>query len=161
MLASLPPQWTSEIKPILKCKNILTRIQYYKTIKESFEAISYFIDNTDYNNYNIREKRGRLFNNIYENIIDIFVSYRTLEPGWSDNSECLLPESQKRLLDYYREDFDNDNCEWVEDISHTIANWINDQINKRLKNSSKKIGEGEHKEWKVEFKKMLKDEGMF
>jgi CRISPR-associated protein Csy1 len=96
-----------------------------------------------------RDKRNALIEEIILELVEFAAALQALEPGWTGNSRCLLPDSEKLWLDPLRSKLDNDfaqkrtqNEEWQRDVAKSFASWINNFLGNKLP-----VGDVEHQFW--------------
>ncbi|MFA5701897.1 MAG: type I-F CRISPR-associated protein Csy1 [Advenella sp.] len=173
LLPSLPPQIVTKPKFHLSRNRTsifnknLNHYCYY-SIQDFFSVIKEQANTVD-----IRTKRKEALEGIINKLFEIADYIQsTYEPGWSKNYE--LAWSQKYWLDPERalltdeEKFrtDKESTDWISDIEHDFASWINSLTRKQFPQSKEDIADPEYAEWRKILRRRIKaseqkNEGVF
>ena len=94
------------------------------------------------NNRAMRDKVKQALNAIIDQVMHSVVKLREIEPGWSERDNHLSLE-QRIWLDEVHADERKENEEWMEEISHSFAQWIMRTYEKILKDDRILLGDGE------------------
>lgn len=173
LLPSLPPKINSRPKFHLGQKQTSLfnkNLSYYcfASIQNFFNVIE-----EQANNVGIRTKRKEALEEIINKVFEIADSIQsTYEPGWSKTHD--LEWSQKYWLDPERallineENFkaDKDSTDWISEIEHAFASWINSLVRKNLPKLKENIADPEYAEWRKTLRRRIKasaqkNEGVF
>ena len=82
---------------------------------------------------------------------------QSLNPGWSTDKNCNLPDCEKQWLDPGRSDMDEvfkaamANGKWADELSSRFAKWLNQTLRK----NELSVGDQEHMEWEDLLSKKL------
>ncbi len=162
LLASLPPHWNADlIRPPLKVYSVFPNV--FGRRREVLTAVKDLIlfleahyhperPADDPKNMEVREKAREKVRAVIDEFFHFSASVWDLEPGWSADEDCNLPEEECCWLDQGRVLIDEDFAktyrrgDWKEKVAVCFANWLN----ARLASGKKKlpVGKAEFDEWK-------------
>lgn len=162
LLASLPPHWNVDlIRPPLKVDSVFPNV--FGRRREVLSAVKDLIlyleahyhperPILDPNNMEIREVAREKVRAVIDEFFHFSASAWDLEPGWSGEEDCNLPEEERCWLDQGRVLIDEEFAktyrwgDWKEQVAVRFANWLN----ARLASGKKKlpVGKAEFDEWK-------------
>lgn len=162
LLASLPPHWNTDlIRPPLKVDSVFPSVfgrrhEVLATVKDLilFLEAHYHPERPvlDPNNMEIRELAREKVRAVIDEFFHFSASVWDLEPCWSAEEDCNLPEEECCWLDQGRVLTDEEFAKsyrrgkWKEQVAVRFANWLN----ARLASGKKKlpVGKAEFDEWK-------------
>ncbi|MDP1528088.1 MAG: type I-F CRISPR-associated protein Csy1 [Rhodoferax sp.] len=135
LLASLPPVWRSmDLKPLLNTDSMFHRYSRRPEVRQSVKALLAFLKTDSTRNVATRSKRAAWVYLLIDEFLQFTAELRSLEPGWSQTSQCKLTESECRWLDddgVKATDAELDRSpptDIPERISAAFANWLNAQL---------------------------------
>jgi len=135
LLASLPPVWRSvDLKPLYNTDSMFHSYSRRPEVRQSVKALLAFLKTDPARNEVTRSKRAAWVNLLIDEFLQFTAELRSLEPGWSQTSQCKLSESECRWLDAEGVaviDAELDRtppADISERISGTFANWLNAQL---------------------------------
>ena len=139
LLASLPPQWTqSSTRPPLHVKTIFDRFQRRRPVKALLRRLEQFLEADPPRNEGTRDTRDDLVDTIIDELLELELELRLLEPGWSASPECRLPLFERCWLDADRAARDEDfaqqfqQTDWPGELCDRFANWLNGRLEGKL-----------------------------
>lgn len=147
LLASLPPNWVSKpVKAPLFTESVFPRFGRRREVRWWVSSLRRLLVSEPSRNRETRNKRDEYVQAIIDELVNFGSAYALLEPGWSASPDCRLAEAEALWLDSYREDADflmlRAQNQWVEEIQHRFANWLNYQLVDALP-----VGDAEHQFW--------------
>jgi len=135
LLASLPPVWRSvDLKPLYNTDSMFHSYSRRPEVRQSVKALLAFLKTDPARNEVTRSKRAAWVNLLIDEFLQFTAELRSLEPGWSQTSQCKLSESECRWLDAEGVaviDAELDRtppADISERIGGTFANWLNAQL---------------------------------
>ncbi|EPC00314.1 hypothetical protein L861_07400 [Litchfieldella anticariensis FP35 = DSM 16096] len=157
LLASLPPSWKSrEVKEPLHTESIFPRFGRRREVQWLIRGLRKLLELDPSPNVQTRERRDEYVWALIDELVLFASQYHPLEPGWSAKPECRLVEAEALWLDPYRGEDDQafaerrEQGEWVEEVRHRFANWLNGRLQDVLP-----VGDAEHHYWMAQLKKKL------
>lgn len=149
LLASLPPLWTSPAaRPPLHTDSVFPRLARRESVKALVRQLKRFLESDPPPNQATRDHRDTLVAAVIDEVFQFEQELRLLEPGWSADANCRLPDAERYWLDPWRGDHDADFGErrerlsWPEQLCQRFANWLNDALNGKLV-----FGDSPHGHW--------------
>jgi CRISPR-associated protein Csy1 len=145
LLASCPPIWKSNrVSPVLGSKSFFQIFGRQKNVRNDLEELKSFLEKNPPNN----SRTAAIVTEKVELLISHFLNYtefvRDLDPNWTANPACNLPEHQKRWLDPKAPRQNEVPAEdVVQNVSEDFARWINVQLRKKLS-----VGDEQYVEWR-------------
>ena len=156
LLASLPPTWQSpHIAPVLNSESAFYRFNRRPDVKAAFSGLVRFLNTDPNKDMYTRNYVDELLDALIEQLVLFTSEIRQLQPGWSDDSDCRLPEFQKHWLDpsHYNDVLTSPalaNDTWPHEVVENFARWLNNKLRKTLP-----VGDPEHTFWKKRLEKKL------
>jgi len=160
LLASLPPVWRSlDIKPLLNKESMFGRYGWRPEVKKLVRTLLAFFKSDPARNLATRERRDKLVNDLIDEFWQFSAELQSLEPGWSQISECHLSGAHKHWLDL---DGVAQACaesglalptDTAENVSRDFANWLNALLRDPLP-----MGDPEYLQWRKLMLEQLKEE---
>ncbi|MEY4592764.1 MAG: type CRISPR-associated protein Csy1, partial [Pseudomonadota bacterium] len=112
LLPSLPPNWTSpDIRPPVAVNSVFDRIFGSRPrVRELVRILRDFLVSVEYagTNIRIRDKRAELAALVRDEAFQYAAELEQLEPGWSQQPDCLLNSAEQCWLDPERAEDDPD-----------------------------------------------------
>jgi CRISPR-associated protein Csy1 len=116
---------------------------FRNSFEDRFSSL-YKIFETDYNNVRIRLARERIYISIIDTIIEVSLSIRKQQPGWSFREYyASLPLYQRIWLDESREPDRKHSDEWFDKVVENCARWVLNFVPQSRKGSGSPLGEEE------------------
>ena len=138
LLPSLPPSWKSaDLRPPLAVDSVFDRIfGSRKRVRELVRILRDFLVSVEHagSNMRIREKRAELVGLIRDEALQYAAELQQLEPGWSQQPECLLNSAEQCWLDPERAETDANFAslcrkgDWPDEICRRFGNWLNARL---------------------------------
>lgn len=135
LLASLPPVWRSvELKPLLGTNSIFERYGRRTEVRQIVKALLAFLKTSPPANFETRTRRNAFLNDLMDDFLQLSAELRSLEPGWSQTTDCYLSSAEKHWLD---PEGVEQACtesglplptETADRVSTLFANWLNAQL---------------------------------
>lgn len=142
LLASLPPVWQSlTIKPLLAVESLFKVLGWRREVKTLTRQLRHFLESDPSNNLRTRQWRDALVDALIDELIQFSAELRTLEPGWSKDTECALPPMQRAWLDPDAEQQLND--EVIDGLADDFSRWLNQRLRQPLP-----LGDPEYLHWR-------------
>ncbi len=158
LLASLPPVWRSvDLKPLYNTDSMFHSYSRRPEVRQSVKALLAFLKTDPARNEVTRSKRAAWVNLLIDEFLQFTAELRSLEPGWSQTSQCKLSESECRWLDAEGVaviDAELDRtppADISERIGGTFANWLNAQLRPPLS-----MGDPEFLAWRNAMQEEIK-----
>lgn len=155
LLASLPPNWrSSSVRPLLSVDSAFRAFGGRPTVRQNLRELERFLEKDPKPNESTRKYRDALVAALIDELIVFAAELRELEPGWSADPACRLPEEESFWLDPERcaNDVDfaqrRNATDWVAEIRERFAAWLNQRLHRKLP-----VGDAEHKYWADALKK--------
>tara|TARA_R110002073_G_scaffold68403_1_gene169916 strand:+ start:24488 stop:25741 length:1254 start_codon:yes stop_codon:yes gene_type:complete len=156
LLASLPPVWKSAQVSVPNADSVFPRFGYRENVPELVNNLRVFLSDDPAPVLVTRNRRDSYLDALIDELALFASELLMLEPGWSAKPECRLNEAEAFWLDPYRGDNDEvfqakrDSEDWVPEVRHRFANWVNDALQRHLP-----VGDAEHQHWSNYLKKKL------
>lgn len=155
LLASLPPVWhSSSLKPPLFTDTVFHRFGRRKVVRWQIAGLRRWLRSDPARTRETRDRRDEYVATLIDELIQFASVHAALESGWSNSSECRLPEAEALWLDARRDDEDfvqrREEGEWAGEIRQRFATWLNHELRKELP-----VGDPEHEFWGKKLKKQL------
>lgn len=157
LLASLPPSWQSKgVSAPLNTESAFFRFSRRPQVKWALTTLINFLSTNPADNVITRNRRDGLLDTLLDELILFTAELRQLEPGWSTDTTCRLPDEQKRWLDPkpYFEDSGSATISstnsWPEQVTQSFARWFNNKLKKELS-----TGDPEHDFWVKQLERKL------
>lgn len=154
LLASLPPNWRSaDVKPLLHTDSALRAFARRPTVRQTLRELERFLVANPRPNQETRERRDGLVAALVDELLVFAAELQELQPGWSTDPACQLPEEEALWLDPERAGTDTDfaqrraRLEWTSEVRERFAAWLNQRLHKRLP-----VGDAEHSHWAGQLK---------
>ncbi|EKE17715.1 MAG: hypothetical protein ACD_10C00306G0001 [uncultured bacterium] len=138
LLPSLPPNWKSpDIRPPIAVNSVFDRIFGSRPrVRELVRILRDFLISVEHagTNKRIRDKRAELAALIRDEAFQYAAELQQLEPGWTQQPECLLNSAEQCWLDPERAADDADFAslrrkgDWPEEICRRFGNWLNARL---------------------------------
>ena len=135
LLASLPPLWTrSGAKPPLHTDSVFPRFGGRPAVKSRVKALKRLLESDPAPNKPTRIDRDDLAMQLVDELFELEVELRLLEPGWSALPACRLSEAERCWLDPDRAETDaafaalRAQGDWPLELCRQFANWLNAQL---------------------------------
>ncbi|TDR47714.1 CRISPR-associated Csy1 family protein [Tahibacter aquaticus] len=157
LLASLPPQWKSKVRPPLNIDSVFSRFGARDLVHTLVAELREFLEGDPTSIKPTRDFREDLFDRLVDELA-WFASelHDALSPGWSTAPACQLPMAEQLWLDPGRATHDDEfhrhwqRLDWPEEIGRSFGYWLNSELKGRLP-----VGLVELREWA---KELLGDE---
>lgn len=131
LLPSLPPAWNS---PEIKApnKSIFSSSLYYrKNVRYWVKALGDYLSKVKVDNMNTRYGRDKILAAIVDETLNYAMELRSLPAGWSDASECRLPEHEKKWLDPgSAKSLEIQGDDWLDEICRGFGLTLNARLKK-------------------------------
>ena len=160
LLASLPPLWQSrDVTPLLRTQTMFNRFERRPTARMLVKTLLDFLKADPRANFETRERRDALVEEVLDELLLFAAALRNLEPGWSQLPDCELSLAEKHWLDpdgvstavvVTGVPLPTDSAEAV---SKAFAQWLNKQLRDPLP-----TGEPEYQHWRKLALNHLEDE---
>ena len=138
LLPSLPPSWKSaEVRAPLAVNSVFDRIFGSRPrVRELVRILRDFLVSVEHadNNMRISTKRAELAALIRDEAFQYAAELQQLEPGWSQQPDCLLNSAEQCWLDPERAEDDPDFAslrrkgDWPDEICRRFGNWLNARL---------------------------------
>lgn len=155
LLASLPPNWRSaEVRPLLHTDSALQVFGRRRAVRQTLRELERFLETDPRPNQATREHRDALVSALVDELLLFAAELQELEPGWSADPACQLPEEEALWLDPERAAADPDftqrreTTEWVSEVCDRFAAWLNQRLRQKLP-----VGDTEHGHWEEQLKR--------
>lgn len=155
LLGALPPNWRSaDVKPPLHTESAFRAFGRRTTVQQTLRELERFLVANPRPNQETRKRRDDLVAALVDELLVFAAELQELEPGWSADPACKLPEEETLWLDPERSDVDPDFAhrrergEWVSEVRARFAAWLNQRLQKRLP-----VGDEEHAHWEEQLKR--------
>ncbi|WP_160320969.1 type I-F CRISPR-associated protein Csy1 [Pseudomonas sp. TTU2014-080ASC] len=160
LLASAPPGWDqNRPRHLLFIDSALPRFARYEGVRELLDALVDLLKSNPPANDDTRKKRRAIEQALGESLAAYGASIHAgLEPGWSRDPNCRLPECEQLWLDPLRVELpahpqhaEADQAfvqayewkDWPDQVAHRFGNWLNDL----LRSHDLPVGDAEHAHW--------------
>lgn len=160
LLASLPPMWRSvDSTPLYHTDSMFHRFSLRPMVRQNIKALLAFLKSEPKQNKETRDKRAAWVNFLIDEFLQFTAELRSLDPGWSQASECQLGDAEARWLDPDGMVQTDDKLigqpliEVSEQISASFANWLNTQLRNQLP-----TGDPEFLAWRDAMQEQIKVE---
>lgn len=160
LLASLPPVWRSvDLKPLLNTDSMFPSFSRRKEVSDSLKALLAFLKADPKRNLKTRNTRAAMVDELIDGFLQFTADMKTLEPGWSQTSQCRLSDAECRWLDpegVAQIDTELERpapTDIAERISAAFANWLNARLRDPLP-----MGDPEFLEWRKAMHVQIKAE---
>lgn len=131
LLSMGPPIWRSQgTKPVLGQQNVFADRGAFasrKPVRQSLKALRDFLAEVAdvESNVRIRQRVDTLTEDLIEQLVLFTAEYRDLSPGWSNDAECVLRDSQRLWLDRGSELRDGaEAVDWPAEVAKAFAAWL-------------------------------------
>lgn len=138
LLPSLPPNWKSpDIRPPVAVNSVFDRIFGSRPrVRDLVRILRDFLVSVEHagTNIRIRDKRAELAALIRDEAFQFAAELQQLEPGWSQQPECLLNSAEQCWLDPERAEDDPDFAslrrkgDWPDEVCRRFGNWLNARL---------------------------------
>ena len=160
LLASGPPGWAqNRPRHLLFIDSALPRFARYEGVRELLDALVDLLKPNPSANDDTRKKRRAIEQALGESLAAFGASIHAgLEPGWTRDQDCRLPECEQLWLDPLRAELpvhpqhkEADQAfkqayewkDWPDQVAHRFGNWLNDV----LRIHDLPVGDAEHAHW--------------
>ncbi len=160
LLASLPPSWQhNRPRHLLLIDSTLPRFARFEGVPELVQALITLLKSDPSATMETRKKRERIEKALGESLAAFGSTlHAQLQPGWTRDPDCRLPEYEQLWLDPERATLppreshaEEDQafsaaCEWedwLDQVAHAFGNWLN----AILRNYDLPVGDAEHAHW--------------
>lgn len=151
LLASLPPNWKSpEIRPILETETLFSVFRWRREVRAHLADLRRFLDSDLASNRATREHRDELVEAVLDEFMQFTAELHALEPGWSNDARCDLPDPHKAWLD--PNGFKSAVTGLVDSLAHDFANWLNHLLRTPLP-----MGDAEYLHWRKQARELFKE----
>lgn len=154
LLGSLPPNWRSaDVKPLLRMNSALRAFGRRTTVRQTLRELERFLVANPRPNQETRQRRDALVAALMDELLVFAAELQDLEPGWSAEPACELPEEEALWLDPERASIDpefaqrRESLDWVSEVRDRFAAWLNQRLYKSLP-----VGDAEHEHWEEQLK---------
>ncbi len=139
LLASLPPLWTlSAAKPPLYIESIFKRYAARRPVRALLRDLKRFLESNPPSTQPTWKARDDRVLRLVDELFELEIELRLLEPGWSAMPGCRLPLAERCWLDPRRAETDpafaqqREQTDWPAELCHRFANWLNDGLTDTL-----------------------------
>jgi CRISPR-associated protein Csy1 len=160
LLASLPPVWRSiELKPLLGSDSMFQRYGRGKAVRQTIKELLVFLKSNPPANLETRDRRNAFLSDLIDEFLQFSAQLRSLQPGWSQTTECHLSTAEKHWLD---PEGVAQACslsglalptETADRVSTLFANWLNAQLRDPLP-----MDDATFLEWRKQMHEQIKSE---
>jgi CRISPR-associated protein Csy1 len=154
LLGSLPPNWRSaDVKPLLRMNSAFRAFGRRNTVRQTLRELERFLMADPRPNQETRKQRDALVASLVDELLVFAAELHELEPGWSADPACELPEEEKLWLDPERASVDpefaqrREALDWVNEVRDRFAGWLNQRLHRSLP-----LGDAEHEHWEEQLK---------
>ena len=154
LLASLPPNWhTAEVRPLWHTDSALRAFGRRREVRRNLRELERFLETEPRPNKETRRHRDALVATLVDELLMFAAELQGLEPGWSADPACQLPEEEALWLDPERAASDPDFAQrreagdWVTEIRERFAAWLNQRLQQKLP-----VGDAEHDHWEEQLR---------
>ena len=159
LLASLPPIWTSQgLRPPAHLTTLFGRwLLRNGGLWNLVRKLEKFLAVTQHNNLPIRQARGRMVNQIVDEVLYLAATIQQAPPGWSADVDCRLAADECYWLDPGRGDSDEQFAagyatgDWAETVARKFGRWLNGQIRSDRAPLDKEAAQ----QWQEDFAKVM------
>ncbi|MCG5549362.1 type I-F CRISPR-associated protein Csy1 [Halorhodospira halochloris] len=155
LLGSLPPNWRSaEVRPLLHTDSALRAFGRRSTVRQTLRELERFLMANPRPNQETRQRRDALVAALVDELLVFAATLQEVEPGWSADPACELPEEEALWLDPERATADpefaqrRESLDWVSEVSERFAAWLNQRLQKSLP-----VGDAEHAHWEAQLQR--------
>lgn len=170
LLASLPPSWDQRRpRSFLRISSAFDRFRYFEDVNALIQELISLLTSQPTPTLDTRRRRESIERQLGQALVAFGLeTAQSLEPGWSRDSNCRLPLSERLWLDSgriglpVREQFSEVDHEfldafesgtWIDDIATNYASWLN----RNLRERGLAVGDAEHVHWA---KQAMNDAGL-
>lgn len=160
LLASLPPSWQhNRPRHLLFIDSTLPRFARFEEVPELLQALIALLKSNPSATLETRQKRKRIERALGESLAAFGATlHAQLQPGWSRDPDCRLPEYEQLWLDPERatlpprvSHLEEDRAfsvayeqkDWPDQVAHAFGNWLN----AILRSHDLPVGDAEHAHW--------------
>jgi CRISPR-associated protein Csy1 len=161
LLASLPPAWErANPKSLLSRDSAMDRFGYFEDVPKLIKALSTFLLSDPEKTMQTRIRREAIEQELGQQL-PLFSAYIQVQfdPGWTRDSDCLLPLYEQIWLDPERielpsreDHFEEDEAfkqayvygDWCDEVAARFANWVNASL---YAAGLTTVGDAEYKHW--------------
>lgn len=150
LLPSLPPNWQQqEQRPLFYADSAFTIFGKRRDTREWVEQLQIFLASNPPANVSTRRRIDNLVSGLLDELYIFADAYQHIEPGWSADELCHLPQAQCYWLDPARALQDAEfaeqwlNSDWDTTIEHDFSRWLNSQLGKQISH----LGDVEFHRW--------------
>jgi CRISPR-associated protein Csy1 len=150
LLASLPPVWRSPtIKPLFSVESLFDVFRWRREVRAQTKSLRRFLEDGPVVNQETRRYRDSLIDSLLDELIQFTAEVRLLDPGWTNDPQCVLYSSHRVWLDPQTE---ADTDDIIEAIAGDFARWLNTQLRDPLP-----VGDPEYMYWRKLAREQIKD----
>lgn len=155
LLASLPPHWKSEaVKVPWGIESVFPRFTRRDEVRRRLRSLVHFLASNPERNKETRDRVDEHVDAIAEELTSFAAEFhQALEPGWSADDRCVLPDEECLWLDPERGDperADSDpdfyarwqRMDWPGQIGTRFGNWLNGSLDEKFP-----VGSVEQRQW--------------
>lgn len=150
LLASLPPLWKTDATRVLwGIDSVFTPFSRRGPVKTAVRALRTFLEADPGSTMETRDRVDALLAEILDELVSFAAElHLALQPGWSADHRCELPEEEQLWLDPDRAEADADFArrwqlmDWPQDIGKRFGNWLNKALEGKLP-----VGSIEQQHW--------------
>lgn len=149
LLASLPPNWRSaEVRPPLHTESVFRVFGRRRSVRQTLRDLERFLEANPRPNKETREHRDALVAALVDELLMFAAELQGLEPGWSADPACQIPEEEALWLDPDRAEGDPDfahkreTTAWAAEVRERFAAWLNHRLVQKLP-----VGDEAHRHW--------------
>lgn len=151
LLASLPPNWQSpEVRPVWGAESLFLGFRWRPGVRTHVADLRRFLESDPVSNRASREHRDELVEAMLDELMQFTAELHTLEPGWSNDARCDLPDTHKAWLD--PDGFEPVVNDLVYALAHDFANWLNHLLRTPLP-----MGDAEYLHWRKQARELFKE----
>ena len=138
------------MKPLYGVASLFKRYGARRAVRDVAVQLRRFLAAAPAANVGTRQTRDDLVLALIDELVQFTAELGTLEPGWSNASECELSPAHRAWLDPLGAEAKVDDA--AEHVAHDFANWLNAQLRDPLP-----VGDPEFLYWRQLAREPLQD----
>ncbi|MBK5935500.1 type I-F CRISPR-associated protein Csy1 [Halorhodospira halophila] len=153
LLGSLPPKWRSAAKPLLHTNSALSTFGRRYSVRQTVHELEQFLLQNPRPNVATRQRRDALVAALADELLAFAAQFQELEPGWSADPACQLPDEEALWLDPERVSIDPNfarrrgSLDGANSVPERFAAWLNQQLRQSLP-----VEDAERRHWERQLK---------
>ncbi len=152
LLASVPPVWQSaSVQPLLGEDSLFKAFWWQPGVRIQVSRLRKFLDSDLANNRDTRAQRDELVEDLLDELLQFAAKLQTLEPGWTSDTRCELPQTHMTWLDPLGSQAVGSDL--IDLLASDFAKWLNHELRDPLP-----MGSAEYLHWRSQARELFKYE---